>query len=407
MRRCRLVFAVVLMGAVLGNAGESAAQIPGHDNPPIAYEVGEWRFALGGFFQTGFEALGVDGDTIPEGSDEPHVGFLNLNARLNFDLSYAKRLSVRLGLDGVANIETGGRTRQAFELKDAYVDFKAHAAARLRLGQFKPPLDLENMISETASNFARRSVVSTGGTREMMNRTVLNGGFSPGRQLGFSVYSDILEIEHVGFRYHLAVTNGNRATEVFNDDGHLAFYGRVEALLMRSLLGDFRPGHFLSFAAGVAYGKTALNLTDAEGGALRASGRQVTVSGDVRLDYAGVAVDVEALWRRYEHADVTHGIMDIDRLGVLAQAAYTLPITHWRFQLGYRFAMLKPLLAGGKDLVASDLRQHTVALGYFFENFPLTVRLEYTHNDEDDIVVNGVPRSLSNDSVLAMVQVVW
>lgn len=386
----------------------------------IGFDVGDWKFKFGGFMQTAFDVYGID---TADDTDmpAPHTGFAHLNARLNFDISYAKNLSMRMSLDGAGGIDLEGGTEQTIGLKDIYIDYKVVPAFRMRLGQFKPPLDLENLTSETDANFTRRSIVSTGGSSDFnvktsLEGTALNSGFSPSRELGLSLYSDVIGADGpVGFKYSVAVTNGNKATELLNDDEMFAVYGRVELGLNNAMLTNGEKGQFLTLAGGFSYEMldfTPDDINDNDDDDYL--GHSIIAYAELRAAYAGFAFDAEYMWR-------SRDIYAVDRIftmhtnAFLVQAAYMIPVEYWRLQFAYRFAGM--FVSNSEDNYPEvtgwlgDLMQHTAAIAYHVENYPIVIRAEYTHlveytggeytfgDDEKD--------GIGNDMFSLMVQVKW
>lgn len=419
-----LPFAAFAQDAVPDNAapnavpGESAAVESAEDKPakrgfdPIAFDVGKWNFKFGGFMQTAFDVHGINTSGDIE-EPAPHTGFAHLNARLNFDISYNKKLSMRMSLDGAGGIDVAdGGTEQSIDIKDIYIDYKVVPAFRMRLGQFKPPLDLENLISETDAFFTRRSIVSSGGSAFLVG-TSLNTGFSPSRELGLSLYSDVIGADGpVGFKYNVAVTNGNKATELLNDDEMFAVYARLELGLNNSLVGIQNKGHFLTLAGGFSYEMfdyTPDNVEDNDDDSL--IGHTYMAYAELRAAFRGFALDAEFQWRQKEFGEYYDWVVydtEYTTCGILAQIAYTLPVEYWRFQFAYRFAAMFTLDEDGAgNSWDGDVMQHTAAIAYLVENYPILIRAEYIHNDEYKFESWGPDDGIGNDIFSLMVQVKW
>lgn len=173
----------------------------GHDNPPISISSGDWTFSFGGYARTGAIWKSFDGDA-PNDATDHKAGFVVLNGRMNFGLKYKDLISGRISLDGAGGVNAlNGKSSGNVALKDAYLDFDIVPAFRIKAGQFKPPIDFESLTSTPDANFIEQSVVSKGGNSNLYNKTDYNSGFEPGRQIGVSFYSDMLEFQSVGFRY--------------------------------------------------------------------------------------------------------------------------------------------------------------------------------------------------------------
>lgn len=382
----------------------------GHDNPPISVHSGDWSFVFGGYARMGAALESIDG-AAPEGTENHKAGFLALNGRLNFTLKYKDLISGRVSMDGAGGIDAmNGDSSGTVSLKDAYLDFDVAPAFRVKIGQFKPPTDFESMTSTPDLNFIQKSVVSAGGSSELHTKTAYNSGMSPGRQIGISLYSDMLEYESVGFEYNASATNGRNASQKTAEAGYFAAYGRLALGLKKSLYGDASPGMFFTMALGGAYERRELKIDGS--GADGLAGNRYRASAEFHANYEGFKADAEAIWERYEvlesdASQITDGTdagnkrkASIDKLGIVAQASYTLPIENFRFQLGYRFAMMMPVMDNAETYGSVDLYQHTASLGYFVEKYPITVRVDYTRNDEKGTEIH-------NDTLYGLVQVRW
>ena len=401
-------------------ATPAMAQSPGHENAPISLESGNWRMTFGGFARTVLTVGNIShsSDDIqfgPEPGPSDYIGFANLNARLNFDVSYRDIVSARISLDGAGGIDTiNGSTDGAIQLKDAYMDFDIVPAFQIRAGQFKPPIDFENLTSETKSDFIERSVVSTGMTvpiekTEEDPESISLRGISPARELGIQFDSDLLDFGSVGFRYAAAVTSGS-GTETGPIDTRAALYAHLELALMNALYDGIKPGHFFSIGVSAAYRHGKFKFPSSAtiiGGVPDVLANYsyyqniTTITGELHANYSGLHIDVEAFWNKIsneenEHSDIA-GISSIpddeSAYGIVAQISYMLPFEYFRFQFGYRYALIVPDTDNGVD-------QHTVSVAYFVENYPVSVRFDYTVNVEANV-------GFDNDFAMLMAQFVW
>ena len=382
----------------------------GHDNPPISISSGDWTFSFGGYARTGAIWKSFDGDA-PKDATDHKAGFVVLNGRMNFGLKYKDLISGRISLDGAGGVNAlNGKSSGNVALKDAYLDFDIVLAFRIKAGQFKPPIDFESLTSTPDANFIEQSVVSKGGNSNLYNKTDYNSGFEPGRQIGVSFYSDMLEFQSVGFRYNVAVTNGQTALSKAAEEGYFAAYGRLELGLKKSLYGDSAPGTFFTIAL-----SGSVELREAkidENDDTDSLGHRYRAAGELHARYKGIEADFEAIWERYDVLDLDDSLVDdgkytgkrrykaLDKLGIVAQISYTLPIEYFRFQIGYRFAMMQPVMDNAKSFDSVDLYQHTASLGYVVENYPIIVRADYTRNDETGPEIH-------NDTIFGIVQVRW
>ena len=178
----------------------------------------------------------------------------------------------------------------------------------------------------------------------------------------------------------------------------------------RKASGSRCPGMFFSMAlSGSAEWREMKIDTDDEADSI---GRRYRAAGELHAKYKGLEADFEAIWERYEVPDFDDSQFvngefigkvkrkALDKLGIVAQLSYTLPIEYFRFQIGYRFAMMRPVMDDAESYASVDLYQHTASLGYVVENYPIIVRADYTRNDEDGPEVH-------NDTIFGIVQVRW
>ena len=146
------------------------------------------------------------------------------------------------------------------------------------------------------------SLVSKGGNSNLYNKTDYNSGFEPGRQIGVSFYSDMLEFQSVGFRYNVAVTNGQTALSKAAEEGYFAAYGRLELGLKKSLYGDSAPGTFFTIAL-----SGSVELREAkidENDDTDSLGHRYRAAGELHARYKGIEADFEAIWERYDVLDL-------------------------------------------------------------------------------------------------------
>lgn len=387
------------------------AKPEGHNNPPISIQSGDWNFSFGGYARTGFMLKSFDGDR-PDGATDHLGGFVNLNGRMNFGLKFKDLISARISMDGTGGVNAlNGDADGKMALKDAYLDFDIVPAFRIRTGQFKPPIDFENITSTADSDFIQDSVVSVGGSSSLYNKTEYNAGISPGREIGISIYSEMLDFNNVGINYNIALTNGKSAFSKSSEEGFIAAYARLELALMNALYGESKPGHFFSIAASASWESRQLKIDANDDDDF--TGNRFTVSGELHAKYKDFKATFEGVWQRYDVLKLDETAFDpsgaytgkkstdaLDKFGIVAQITYILPIEYFRFQLGYRFAMMRPIVDGAKERNSEDLYQHTASIGYYVENYPILVRIDYTNNAEES-------QKIHNDTLFGMVQVKW
>lgn len=191
-----------------------------------------WRIGLTGFIRTQYTAIEDDPGTNFGRND----GFALADARLGLIGESKDGIGFKLEIDAGTARPTGDANDPVGEvvtrLTDGYLYYAPHTLLRVSAGQFKPPFDLEELISTSAILFIERSVGSRGVQNiEGPNRE----GLSRTREVGLRVDSapyyfmadDPEDPEGLGVSYGLAVTNGQTVNQTFNDNDQLAYTGRA------------------------------------------------------------------------------------------------------------------------------------------------------------------------------------
>jgi len=329
---------------------------------------------------SGFARVGVF-YTLPLGNEDligGRGGFRMADLRLNHAFRISEKLSTYVSVEFAAPRVTSEDPLagyRAVELRDGYVDYRAHRAIGFRAGQFRPPYYAEMLLSDAAVPFTGRSVIASGlappegyGPRE---------GLAPERQVGVQASSVRLGVgESFGARYAVGVFNGNGQNAVFNDNNALATYGRVE----------------LDWTQRVTLGVNAYQNTRALG--TRPNRVYGTESG-YGADVAVVAGGFQAL-AGILGKDVSYSAgLPADRAwGVLAQARYVHEETG--LEGAVRGAVLEPSTGQQADQVT----EVTAMAGYRLAKGTRLLVQYRLHAEEKATTV-------SNDSVDAMVHVTW
>ena len=207
--------AALALLAAAGCAGAALAD-SGHDGAFFIADDDGQRLEVSGFVQ--FRWVGVAREA-PQEPDFEH-GFDVRRLRLTFEGTVIDpRLSFKITPSFSRN---GGEAG----LSDAYIDYAIHDGLVLRLGQFKPPLLAEELMS------AKRQLAA--------DRSLTNSVFTLQRSEGV-----MLEWERGPWRGGASITDGARAAESpwHDDDADFAATARVE----RAVDGAFRQ--FRAFSA--------------------------------------------------------------------------------------------------------------------------------------------------------------
>ncbi|MDX9720527.1 MAG: porin [Myxococcota bacterium] len=366
--------------------------------PPLSFSVGQWNATLFGYVRSGLVWIGAEGDDSPAfiGANN---GFAMLNARLGVNVKYQDSFEVVTSVDGAADVRSSVNDavgEQKVVLKDAFGQYKLHDAFKVRLGQFKPPIEVEAMTSTARQLFIRNSVLSDGVRPGEGIERVGSEGFGPARQVGLSLLSDVIDFGPVGLTYALALTNGNAFSAARNDNNKLAYYGRLELHLRNQLLGKFENGSFLVLGGAVGHNERTVGTIPNQLG-------ETDLTWEVDLQFAAYGIEALAQFLMNKRSFPDSGQSEQESMGAVAQLAYRLPFEHFRFQLAYRFSYLDPFVDDSDSpLVADDkLIYHTVGLGYLLEDLPIEVKLNYTATSEEGSA------GIDNDIVEALAQFVW
>ena len=329
---------------------------------------------------SGFARVGVF-YTLPFGNEDlvgGRGGFRMADFRLNHAFRISEKLSTYASVEFAAprvTAEDPLAGYRAVELRDGYVDYRAHPALGFRAGQFRPPYYAEMLLSDGAIPFTGRSVIASGlappegyGPRE---------GLAPERQVGVQASSERLALgESLGAKYAVGVFNGNGQNALFNDNNALATYGRVE----------------LDWTQRVTLGLNASQNTRALGTRPnRVYGAELGYGADVAVAAGGFQALVGFLGKDVLYTDS----LPADRAwGLLAQARYVHEGTGLEGAL--RGAVMEPSTGQQADQVT----EVTAMVGYRLAKGTRLLAQYRLHAEEKATTV-------ANDSVDAMLHVTW
>src|SRR5690606_23458202 len=117
--------------------------------PEMTFAMGDWTTQLTGYIRTTLTFIGIEGDESPDFIGENN-GFAMLDARLAVVVRYLEYFEIVLQVDGAADSRTDVNSvtgRQVVALKDAYGAYMPGPWFWLLVGQYKPPVDLETILS--------------------------------------------------------------------------------------------------------------------------------------------------------------------------------------------------------------------------------------------------------------------
>ena len=174
---------------------------------PVAIAGKATKLALGGFFHLHAE----NGDAPDSRYAGVHDRILLRRARLNVKGSFGNDWSFKLESDFGANT-VGASSGYRAQLTDGYVDWTPHAAAQLRVGQFKSPFGWEQLMPDTQNPFVERPLASDRLTLSRQIGAGLSGAFAGGRA-----------------DYSVGVFNGNGVNTANNDNSAFLTVARISA----------------------------------------------------------------------------------------------------------------------------------------------------------------------------------
>ncbi len=336
---------------------------------------GNFRISPTGDVQLDFHAwagTGVNGDSPVNGGAGLHPRFFVRRFRVGMHGEFLKRWSFLGTFDlslGVSNgsveeqstaqpsAEPGnGRFRptQALDaptgLRDLWVNYSLCPCLNLQLGQFQPPVTLENRTAD--------------GSTPLMERSLATRSFVvPGqRETGLQLWGDLGDDM---FSYEIAVLGGdgqNRATV----DSYPDVAGRFLVAPFKSskLAKDIRFGvsgrhgerdqaavayDVFPFMSGQGFALWDSSYQDSAGNRVHIipSGAQNTIGGEAYVPVGPVDIVAQAYYNAYNTREALAGfqLTNTERLGTLSGLGLTSWVTWWAFgdeRVGSPAGRLKP-----------------------------------------------------------------
>lgn len=364
---------------------------PAATEDPVAV-VGGFAIDVGGYVRVHYQAIYEDAGQTPD---------IGRNDGFAMD---AARLVVRaingpvegyISIDGaVDRFESIDSTRGRVEvgLKDAYVGYAREDFPwlKLRIGQFKPPFDAEELQSTREILFTDRAIESRG-LRSTEGDSL--DGLSLDREVGAMLYGDP-SFGILGVGYYFAVSNGSGANRPLNDNDALAYTGRVE----------LRWEDIAALGGAVNFNRrTTGDLIEDEIDEDR-MGLAIDLRAHFDLDVVGLIVQAQFMQRTTSFPDVS---VQPDRVEQGWHAALGVEVPYG-FVIAYRYATLDPWsdFASGDPAIDEDLsgrgvKHHTIGLNWLGGDVtPMKLQLNYTLAIEEDAA-----RPIDNDRIDALVQV--
>lgn len=154
------------------------------------------------------QAQAESGDALDSRFTDDNDRVFLRRARINAGGSVARDFDYRVELDLAGSLSGSSGVRA--QMTDAYVTWTRHAAASLRIGQFKAPFGFEQLYSDPKLFAPERTAGS--------DRITL------GRQTGVQLFGERGRVS-----YAVGAFNGNGTNVSFNDDEGFTTVGRISA----------------------------------------------------------------------------------------------------------------------------------------------------------------------------------
>jgi hypothetical protein len=342
--------------------------------------------------RAGFEYVMADQEQLLVGHND---GFFLDQVRLGVNATWERRFLLRLTVE-LASVLPGGKSNDPLQptitaARDAYLMWTPSDYVQVTVGQTYMPFDVEGMTSRTELFFTGRSV-ATGGIRAGRGYEV--DGLAPDRQIGIVVGAPAAPVGPVALDYRLAISNGNDANHLGNDNKLPAAWARVGAGLKEWVSGGLAASWNPRTVGEVP------NLF---------SETHLSFAGDLRLDVFGIDVLAQGIFRRVSFD--TAFADDADP----AAADHSVGVTSWivldepfglpmfGFKPGYRFSYYDPYFSDPDD----GLMEHTFGVRYDPPTpVPFAVMLDATLLFEDAELAENPDsaRYLDNHRIVALVQ---
>src|SRR5207249_4424373 len=191
----------------------------------------ELKLVLGGFIQVNLEDGDVSAFEGRFGQTALKDRFRLRRARINLTGDFAEQFDFKMEGD-FENSDGLNSNRTAFEATDIFINWHQYAWAQIKLGQWKAPFGLEQLMPDT--------------TLYTIERTLPTGAITPERQIGIQLWGKPFASMWPGqadlLTYYAGIFNGNGRNTTNNDNNNFMYVGRLESTLFKDLFGK---GSFL------------------------------------------------------------------------------------------------------------------------------------------------------------------
>lgn len=306
-------------------------------------------------------------------------GFRVADFRLGLEFKPVEKFTVYTSIELAAPLVDSNDPisgRRIVDVRDAYVHYELAKFFQIRAGQFRPPYYAEMLQSDGAIPFVSRSVLAGGLTPPEAFGP--RSGLAPDRQVGVQFSSARLGGELIGFKYAVAVTNGNGLNHLFNDNNAVTPYGRIEVDFAQKITVGANT-YYNSRTDGVRPNQLTTN--------------QFAYGADIGANFMGFSALAAFLGKSSTYSFA--GLPSDSSLGVLGQVRYLHAPTG--LEAAARFAFYEPSNAQTDDQVI----EIAAMVGWRPFELPFRVLVQYTHRNEE------TRAAFPNDSVDAMIHAVW
>ena len=364
--------------APLENADDGAAEPAGGTEMTVPRDhqvpAAAPKLLIGGFAQPQFR-LRQNDDVAQEDED----GFTLRRTRLTVAAAQPGELiSFYFALEAEFSPE--------FQLLDAVIsgisDLPAGGRLKVDLGQIRPPMSQQLLISAAEMQFVERAMLTH---------------IPPARQLGASLQVNVPTIPWL--EVSAAVFNGEGRNQIQNIDEQFMYVGRVA----------FRPVGHLERPTESALGKDQISIAGSAAylnSDIDSEGKSVWLGADAFASWNGISGYVEYIWRKTEF-DSNVAQVDYNGNGINLQAGYLLPLPgslFRKFEVAARFEEFDrndaiPIEVPGDT--NQSLRSYVLGLSYYHSEHDVKAQLAFTHTTEVEDIDRGLmDATFDNDTVL-------
>jgi len=320
------------IGLIEGNLARLRApdvQVEGGQPGKLAFRSpdGKWSAQLRGFILTRF--ADIDSQVDGQSGNNFSVPAARLTLAGN---SGGENIRYKLEIDASTNTsldtDASGSDKKSASLKDAYVDYGVTEDGSVYFGQYKFPFGREQLIPDTALEFADRSLASQ--------------TYTPGREPGASWQghgADGL------FEYELAASNGNGEGEPNTSDNSALQTGdglRYGGRLVWYPLGpmNYSMPAFQTLEGGTRLAIGAGYMTDKDARLLNSSapGTAGMDADTLDLECQLLTGPLSLLAEYYDRSTNVPGAPDVDDHGYTLQAGWFLVPNQW--EIAARLSMV-------------------------------------------------------------------